>query len=128
MGFYRRSYTRDQRQLDLQMDSNALRLGDSMNSFDKRKLVVENRWLNFASGILILCMCLLQMSTMWALLQRHWSSLLGYQHTVAITVLILYPVPCLHFFRRFQTNATLRFLLVLLTYILLSLTTSLIFH
>ncbi len=99
-----------------------------MDPIDQQKLPTENKWVILFGFIFVLGMCLLQMDTMWVRLQRHWSSLLTYEQREAITVLILYPVPCLHFFRKFQENANLRFLLVLLTYALLSLATSLIFR
>ena len=99
-----------------------------MSSFDREQLSTDEKWANLISGIFVLCLCLLQMYALQAWLHRHWNSLLHYQHTVAIVALIMYPISCLHYFRRFQKNPVFRFLLVLQTYILLSLMTDLIFR
>src|SRR5580692_3283503 len=71
--------------------------------------------------------CLVNMATLMTVLQQHWGRLPEGQQIAAVSLLIMYPVPCLHFFRKFQ-DPNLSVIVVLSTFCLLSLTTSLMFQ
>lgn len=98
-----------------------------MRSFLAKKFDTTEKGLELVARIVIVCICLLQMSTLETLLRRHWGSLLSYQRMQVIALLVLYPIPFLHLFRRFQ-NPLPNWVLVFLTYSLLSSATSLIFR
>jgi hypothetical protein len=77
--------------------------------------------------IMTVCVCLTSMAALQAWLQRHWGVFSHAQQREAILVLVMYPIPCLHFLKRFQ-NPLSTFFLVFMTYSLLSMATDLIFR
>ncbi len=77
--------------------------------------------------IATICICLLQMDALRGGLQRHWGDLSHSEQRVAIMILVMYPLPCLHFFK-VSKGPVSNALLVFMTYILLGAATGLIFR
>ena len=74
-----------------------------------------------------ICICLLDMWILQLGLRNHWSVLSSSEHRLGIMILVMYPLPCLHF-REATKEPISGALLVLATYFLLGAATDLIFR
>jgi len=95
--------------------------------FFLRERLAGKLTIDLAIKIGTICVCLLNMVVFQAGLRQHWGDFSHSEQRVAIMIFVMYPLPCLHYYKASKepiSNAVL----VLMTYILLGAATGLIFR
>ena len=108
------------------MDGTSLFIGDNLTSSIKERLVGKLT-IDLVLKIVTVCFCSFQMWFLLDAMQIHRDALSHSERRVAIMLFAMYPIPCMHFFKRFS-NPVSSALLVFMTYLILGIATGLIFR